>query len=75
MLIDQEVLERQLSCMIFSLTRSEGLILAIKADQQLSGSLSSRYQYQVGLHQSPEHILSRLSQLGRVADLLDQSML
>lgn len=48
-------------------------VLAIKADQQLSGiaqltDISTR----LGLHHSPEHILSRLSQLGRVAVLLDQ---
>lgn len=48
-------------------------VLAIKADQQLSGiaqltDISTR----LGLPCSPEHILSRLSQLGRVAVLLDQ---
>jgi hypothetical protein len=48
-------------------------VLAIKADQQLSGIAQlADVSTRLGLHQSPEHILSRLSQLGRVAVLIDQ---
>ena len=48
-------------------------VLAIKADQQLSGITNlSDFSARLGLPQSPEQILSRLSQLGRVAVLIDQ---
>jgi hypothetical protein len=48
-------------------------VLAIKADQQLSGiTLLSDINNRLELTQSLEQILSRLSQLGRVAVLIDQ---
>jgi hypothetical protein len=48
-------------------------VLAIKSDQQLSGIVQlADIGTKLGLNQSPEQILSRLSQLGRVAVLIDQ---
>jgi Cdc6-like AAA superfamily ATPase len=48
-------------------------VLAIKADQQLSGLSSlSDISSKLNLPESPEQILSRLSQLGRVVVLIDQ---
>ena len=48
-------------------------VLAIKADQQLSGiNLLSDIPNRLELSQSPENILSRLARLGRVAVLIDQ---
>lgn len=48
-------------------------VLAIKADQQLSGIFQLiEIQTRLGLPQPPEQILGRLAQLGRVAVLIDQ---
>lgn len=48
-------------------------VLAIKSDQQLSGIVQlADIGTKLCLNQSPEQILSRLSQLGRVAVLIDQ---
>ena len=48
-------------------------ILAIKADQQLSGITQlNEIQTKLSLLESPEQILGRLAQLGRVVVLIDQ---
>lgn len=53
---------------------SKGInVLAIKADQQLSGITQlNEIQTRLSLLQSPEQILGRLAQLGRVVVLIDQ---
>jgi len=48
-------------------------VLAIKSDQQLSGVTQiGEIGTKLGLPQSPEQILGRLAQLGRVAVIIDQ---
>jgi hypothetical protein len=75
MLIDQAGTGKTVALqdVLIDLENKDYDVLAIKADQQLSGITNfSDISGRLGLGQSPEQILGHLSQLGRVIVLIDQ---